>query len=48
MKKTLKYIAVALLAGCSATLSSCSDFLDKQPSNELTEEKVLADWNLFE
>lgn len=48
MKKTLKYIAVALLAGCGATLSSCSDFLDKQPSNELTEEKVLADWNLFE
>ncbi len=39
---------MALLAGCGATLSSCSDFLDKQPSNELTEEKVLADWNLFE
>lgn len=28
--------------------SSCSDYLDKQPSNDLTEEKTFADWNMFE
>lgn len=47
MKHSIKYIA-ALLLGASAVLTSCSDFLDKQPSNELTEEKVFADWNMFE
>ena len=48
MKKSLKYISLTLLIGTAASLSSCSDFLEKQPSNELTKEKVLADWNLFE
>ena len=48
MKKSLKYISLTLLIGAAASLSSCSDFLEKQPSNELTKEKVLADWNLFE
>ena len=41
-------MSVGLLLGAAAMMSSCSDFLDKQPSNELTQEKVLADWNLFE
>lgn len=48
MKKTFKHIAMALVVGSCASLSSCGDFLDKQPSNELSEQKVLADWNLFE
>ena len=48
MKKTIKYIGMVLAIGSAAALSSCSDFLDKQPSNELSEQKVLADWNLFE
>ena len=41
--KSIKIYSGDSLAGCGASLSSCSDFLDKQPSNELTEEKVLAD-----
>ncbi|MDE5883082.1 MAG: RagB/SusD family nutrient uptake outer membrane protein [Muribaculaceae bacterium] len=48
MKKSIRYISLALLLGCAASFSSCSDYLEKQPSNELTKEKVLADWNLFE
>jgi hypothetical protein len=48
MKATFKYTAAALLMATSLAVSSCSDFLDKQPSNELTEEKTLADWNMFE
>ncbi len=48
MKKSVKYISLALLLASAASLSSCSDFLEKQPSNELTKEKVLADWNLLE
>lgn len=51
MKKTILY---SLLA-CSmvlVSLSSCEDafggFLDKQPSNELTEDEVFGDWNLME
>jgi hypothetical protein len=48
MKKAIKYTATALLLGASISLTSCSDFLDKQPSNELTQEKTLADWNMFE
>lgn len=48
MKKSIRYISLALLLGSAASFSSCSDYLEKQPSNELTKEKVLADWNLFE
>ena len=48
MKKSLKYISFALLLASAASFSSCNDFLEKQPSNELTKDKVLADWNLFE
>lgn len=48
MKKSIKYISLGMLLGTAAMFASCSDYLDKQPSNELTQEKVLADWNLFE
>lgn len=34
--------------GMALAMTSCSDFLDKQASNELTEEKTLADWRMFE
>ena len=49
MKRTILYSL--LCAGiATATFSSCEDmfgsFLDKQPSNELTEEQVFSDWNL--
>ena len=48
MKKYIKNIAgAAAIAYCGLSLASCSDFLDKQPSNALTEEKTLADWNMF-
>lgn len=50
MKRFLLYIAAALMISCS--LSSCEsgfgDFLNKQPSNELTEEQVFGDWALME
>lgn len=48
MKKPFKYILAAMIVGASLASTSCSDYLDKQPSNELSEEKVLADWNMFE
>lgn len=50
MKKTLLYSLLALIISCF-TFTSCEDafgdFLDKQPSNELTEEEVFGDWNLM-
>lgn len=50
MKKTFIYILSVLSITC-ITMSSCEDafggFLDKQPSNELTEEEVFNDWNLM-
>lgn len=49
MKKTLLY-SIFALGVASTTLTSCEDmfgdFLDKQPSNELTSEEVFSDWNL--
>lgn len=48
MKKISKIIALAALVATAGLATSCSDYLEKQPSNELTKEKVLADWNLFE
>lgn len=46
MKKTIIYAFVLLLMGTAVT--SCEDafgdFLDKDPSNELTEEEVFSDW----
>ena len=51
MKKSNIYIA-ALSLLLTASLTSCEDmfgdFLDKQPSNELTEEEVFDDWELME
>ncbi len=38
--------SVLMLAG--TTLAGCSDFLDKQPSNELTEEKTFGSWEMLE
>jgi hypothetical protein len=50
MKKTLLYSLFALSIA-SAALTSCEDmfgdFLDKEPSNELTGEEVFGDWNLM-
>ncbi|MGL5937344.1 MAG: RagB/SusD family nutrient uptake outer membrane protein [Phocaeicola sp.] len=50
MKKKIIHIAFAL-GIASLTLTSCEDifggFLDKQPSNELTEQEVFGDWNLM-
>lgn len=47
MNKILLYI-IGLLGISAITLTSCEDmfgdFLDKQPSNELTEEEVFGDW----
>ncbi len=47
MKKSYKFLTLAMILG-GASLTSCSDFLDKQPSNELTEEKTFGDWSMFE
>lgn len=51
MKKTLLYSLFALSVA-STTLTSCEemfgDFLDKQPSGELTGEEVFSDWGLME
>ena len=50
MKKILTYALVAL--GITFTLSSCEkmfgNFLDKEPSNQLTEEQVFSNWALME
>ncbi|HRF68043.1 MAG TPA: RagB/SusD family nutrient uptake outer membrane protein [Muribaculum sp.] len=48
MKISIKNMAGALLLGSTLSLASCSDFLDKQASNELTEDKTYADWKMFE
>ncbi len=48
MKISIKNISAALLLGASMSLASCSDFLDKQASNELSEDKTYADWKMFE
>ena len=47
MKYKNLYIGMAFLTAATV-FSSCSDYLEKQPSNELTQEKVMADWNLLE
>ncbi|MCM1451774.1 MAG: RagB/SusD family nutrient uptake outer membrane protein [Clostridium sp.] len=48
MKKyILNLTGAALVAMGGLALSSCSDFLDKQPSSDLTEEKTLSSWNNF-
>lgn len=47
MKRNSIYTVIASVA-MVLTLSSCSDFLDKEPSNKLTEEDVMGDWALIE
>lgn len=52
MKKILLYSTFVLGIGLgTASLTSCEDmfgdFLDKQPSNELTEEETFGSWNLM-
>jgi len=48
MKKYILNLAgAAFIAFSGISLASCSDFLDKQPSSDLTEDKTLADWNMF-
>lgn len=42
MKKSIIIATVVLTAAFG--LSSCSDFLDKEPSNELTKEKTFSGW----
>ncbi len=48
MKKKLLYTTF-VLGMAASTLTSCEDmfggFLDKQPSNELTQDQVFSDWN---
>ena len=49
MIKNIKHIALTTAAvGMALAMTSCSDYLDKQASNELTEDKTLADWRMFE
>lgn len=48
MKKSYKTLALAMLLAGGAALTSCGDYLEKQPSNELTEEKTLGNWSMFE
>jgi len=51
MKKIFLYSLFALGVASTTLLTSCEDafggFLDKQPSNELTEEEVFSDWNMM-
>lgn len=48
MKMNIRHILPAALACVALTLGGCSDYLDKQPSNEMNEEKTLRDWRMFE
>lgn len=47
MKKSYIYKGVAALALAFA-VTACSDFLDKEPSNELTGEQTFSDWVTME
>ncbi len=47
MKKSIIYSAVVLMMGASA-LTSCSDFLDKEPSNQLTGKQTFSAWTTME
>ena len=48
MKKSYKFLALAFILGSTSAMTSCGDYLEKQPSNELTEEKTLGSWSMFE
>ena len=42
MKKSIIFASMALAS--ALVLTSCGDFLDKEPSNELTKEKTFSGW----
>lgn len=46
--KLIQHTLSATLVGAALALTGCSDFLDKQPSNELDQDKTYADWKMFE
>lgn len=48
MNKIIQHTFAVSLAALTMTMTGCSDFLDKQASNELTEDKTYADWEMFE
>lgn len=48
MKKLIQHTISAACIGVALAFTGCSDFLDKQASNELNEEKTYADWKMFE
>lgn len=48
MKKFIQHTIAASMAILAMGATGCSDFLDKQPSNELDEKKTYADWKMFE
>lgn len=47
MKKAIIYSTALLLLGAT-TLTSCEDFLDKEPSNQLTGEQTFSEWKTME
>lgn len=47
MKKAIIYSAAFLLLG-TAALTSCEDYLDKEPSNELTGDQTFSEWKTME
>lgn len=44
MKMKLKHLYIAGIALTGATLTACSDFLDRRPDNQVTEEEVFTDY----
>ena len=48
MNKFIQHTIAASMAVLAMGATGCSDFLDKQPSNELNEDKTYADWRMFE
>ncbi|MDE5712398.1 MAG: RagB/SusD family nutrient uptake outer membrane protein [Muribaculaceae bacterium] len=48
MKRPYKFLTFAMIFGAMSAMTSCGDYLDKQPSNELTEDKTLGSWSMFE
>ena len=48
MNKFIQHTIAASMALLAMGATGCSDFLDKQPSNELNEDKTYADWKMFE
>lgn len=47
MKKTIIYSSALLLMG-TMMFSSCEDFLDKEPSNQLTKGQTFSEWKTME